>query len=116
MASISQEPNGGGGVNTPPGAEKIYPSEIKAPSPPIRYRTQASPDNKLYPFPVTDMPEVPPTGDEQAREIDGDNPPLMAPGIHHSTNIVTNPGHVESKRTNGAPANSPLWGGANGAG
>jgi len=101
-SSIEPNLSGGGNINSPPGAEKIYPSEIKAPSPPIRYRTQASPDNKVYPFPITDMPEVPPTGDEAAREIDGDNPPQMAPTIHASTNAAgVGNGHVESKRTNG---------------
>jgi len=110
-------PLGEGNVNTPPGAEKIYPSEVKAPSPPIRYRTQASPDNRVYPFPITDMPDTPPTGDEGSREIDGDNPAPMGPGIHHSLNAAgVGNGHVESKRTDGAPASSPKWGGAMGAG
>ncbi len=94
--------SGDGGVNTDPGKEKIYPSEQKAPSPRIRWRTQAAPDNRLDPFPASSMPDVPPTGDEGARDVDGDNPAPTGPTVHASTNAAgVGNGHVESKRTNG---------------
>ena len=102
MPAIYPPAGGGGDVNSPPGAEQIYPSEQKAPSPPVRYRTQSAPADRLYPFPITDMPDAPPTGDEQSREVDGDNPPLMAPTVHYATNAPgVGDGGVESKRTQG---------------
>lgn len=90
----------GAGVNSPPGAERLYRSEVNAPSPPISYPQQASPTRRLYPFPITDMPEAPPTGDEQAREVDGDNPPVLAPHVRYS-----NAGASAADLTAGSPNN-----------